>query len=77
VKGGILKGEVIDDAKVAQLATLPSREVLLAQLLGAMQAPIAGLVNVLSGPARKLVVALDAIRAKKEEAAGGAAPAQA
>ena len=37
-----------------------------------MKSPITGLVNVLAGPARKLVWALDAVRAQKEEAAGGA-----
>jgi large subunit ribosomal protein L10 len=77
VKAGILKGKAIDKAQVAQLANLPSREVLLAQVLGAMRSPISGLVNVLAGPTRQLVVALDAIRAQKQEAAGAAAPAEA
>lgn len=77
VKAGVLKGKAIDRAQVTQLASLPSREVLLAQVLGAMQSPISGLVNVLSGPARQLVVALDAIRTQKQEAAGGAVPAEA
>lgn len=77
IKAGILKGRAIDKAQVTQLATLPSREVLLAQVVGAFQAPISGLVNVLSGPTRQLVWVLDAIRTQKEEAAGGAASAEA
>ena len=72
VKCGVLKGETIDSDQVARLAALPSREVLLAQIVGSMKSPITGLVNVLAGPARKLVWALDAVRAQKEEAAGGA-----
>lgn len=41
IKNGFLDTEVIDTAKIAGLAKLPSREVLLAQVLGAFQAPIA------------------------------------
>ena len=41
IKNGFLDLEVIDTAKIAGLAKLPSREVLLAQVLGAFQAPIA------------------------------------
>ncbi len=72
IKCGILKGETIDRDQVARLAALPPREILLAQVVGSMKSPIAGLVNVLAGPARKLVWALDAIRKQKEEAGGGA-----
>lgn len=69
IKGGVLKGQVIDPAGVKALGDLPSREVLLAQVLRGFQSPIAGLVNVLSGPARNLVYVLEAIRKQKEEAA--------
>lgn len=68
IKGGVLKGRVIDVQGVKSLGDLPPREVLLAQVLRGMQAPIAGLVNVLSGPARNLVYALEAIRKQKEAA---------
>ena len=50
------------------LASLPPREVLIARVLGSMQAPIVGLVNVLQGNIRNLVYALDAVRQQKESA---------
>ena len=67
VKAGIADGQVIDAAAVEALASLPSREELLAKLVGSMQAPISGLVNVLQGNIRNMVYVLDAIRAKKAE----------
>lgn len=66
VKGGILDNKAFDATKVAALADLPSREVLLAQLAGMLQSPIVGLVNVLQGPIRKMGYALEAVRASQE-----------
>ena len=54
--------------EVKALASLPSREVLIAKVLGSMQAPISGVVNVLQGTIRNAVYVLDAIRAQKESA---------
>lgn len=68
IKGGIVDGQVIDAAAVGELAELPSREVLLARVVGGMQAPISGLVNVLQGNIRSLVYALDALRRQRESA---------
>lgn len=68
IKAGIVEGKVIDVNGVKSLASLPSREVLIAQVLAGMQAPIAGLVNVLQGTTRNLVYALEAIRKQKESA---------
>ena len=65
LKAGLLDGRVIDVAE----ADLPSREVLLAKLLGSMQSPIAGTVNVLQGVIRNAVYVLEAIRKQKEEQA--------
>ncbi len=50
IKGGFLGDRVLTSEEVSTLARLPSREVLLAKLLGGMQGPIAGLVNCLSAP---------------------------
>lgn len=58
IKGGLLGGKVITPSEVLALAALPSRETLLAQVIAGMQAPIAGLVNVLKGPMRALIYAL-------------------
>ncbi|MCX7970498.1 MAG: 50S ribosomal protein L10 [Negativicutes bacterium] len=65
IKAGLVEGKVIDALGVKALASLPSREELLAQMLGSMQAPLTGLVNVLQGNMRGLVRALEAIREKK------------
>jgi len=66
IKGGLLGGKVITADDVLALAALPSRETLLAQVIAGMQAPLAGLVNVLKGPTRALIYILQA-RAKQLE----------
>ncbi|MDR3564707.1 MAG: 50S ribosomal protein L10 [Negativicutes bacterium] len=68
IKGGLVEGKVIDPSGVKMLASLPPREVLIAQLLGTMQAPIAGFVRALNGNLSNLVYALEAIRKQKESA---------
>lgn len=68
IKGGILEGKVLDAQGVQSLADLPSREVLLSMVVRGMQAPIAGMVNVLQGNIRNFVYALEAVRKQKEEA---------
>ncbi|MDR1158629.1 MAG: 50S ribosomal protein L10 [Oscillospiraceae bacterium] len=65
IKAGFVEGRVITPAEVGTLADLPPREVLLARLLGGLNAPISGLVNVLNGNIRGLVVALAAIAEQK------------
>jgi len=60
VKGGLFGDRVLSAEDVVTLSKLPSREELLAQVVSRMQAPIYGLVNVLSGPMRGLVYALKA-----------------
>ena len=68
IKGGLVEGKVIDADAVKALANLPPREVLIARLLGSMQSPISGFVNVLQGNIRNLVYTLDAVRQQKESA---------
>nr|WP_122013074.1 50S ribosomal protein L10 [Maliibacterium massiliense] len=65
IKCGILGSEVIDTQMVEALAKLPSKEVLVAKLLGQLNAPISQFVSVLSGPARALACALNAIAQQK------------
>lgn len=67
LKAGVLDGKIVSVDEVKALAKLPSREVLVAQLLGSLNAPLQGLATVLSGNIRGLAVALDQIREKKEE----------
>jgi large subunit ribosomal protein L10 len=66
IKAGILEKKLVDAESIAKIADLPSRETLLVQLVTALQSPISGLVNTLSGLTRNLVTVLDAVRAKKE-----------
>ena len=65
IKAGVLEGKVVDVAAVKALASLPSREVLLAKVLGSMNAPITGFVTALSGNIRNLLYVLNAIGEKK------------
>lgn len=66
IKAGVLEGKVIDAAGVKALADLPSREVLLAKVLGGMQAPMYGFASVLAANLRNLVYVLDQVRQQKE-----------
>jgi large subunit ribosomal protein L10 len=68
LRGAYLDGEALGPDSVKQLATLPSREQLLTQLVGGLAAPISGLATVLAQLPRSLVVALDQIRQQKEAA---------
>ena len=65
VKAGFVEGRVINAAEVDELAKLPSREELVAKVLGGLNAPITGFVHVLNANLRGLVVALNAISEKK------------
>ena len=69
IKGGAMPGQVMSAKEVGQLATLPSREELLAKLLGTMQAPIARFVQTLNEVPGKFVRTLAAVRDAKEKAA--------
>lgn len=53
VKAGAYNGKVLDAAGVSALASVPSKEVLLAQLCGLLQSPVSGLARVLSAVAEK------------------------
>lgn len=66
IKGGLIEGKVVGFAGVKTLADLPSREVLLSQVLAGFNAPLTNLCSVLQGPMRKLVYALRAVQEQKE-----------
>ena len=52
IKGGFMGNRLLSQDDVKTLASIPSREVLIAQVLGGMQTPIAGVINCLAGPLR-------------------------
>ena len=67
IKGAMLEEKILDAAQVQQLATLPSREVLLSMVLGTMQMPLASLAGVLAAQLRKLPYVLQARIQQLEE----------
>ncbi len=67
-KAGYVAGHVFDANELKALALLPSREELLAKVLGGIQAPISNLLGVTQGIIRKFVYAVDAIVKKQAEA---------
>jgi large subunit ribosomal protein L10 len=66
IKGGVLDGAAISADDIKKLASLESREALLAKLAGGFIAPATQLVNVLAAPMRQLAQVLGAIQAKAE-----------
>jgi len=71
LRGGVLGGKALSAEELQALATLPPREVVLAQLLGLLQAPATRLVRLLNEPGSALARVIDAIGKKN----GGAGPA--
>ena len=74
VKGALLGTNILDVEGVKGLADLPPREVLLAQLLGAVQGPMSSLASTLAAPMRELVQVL---QARSEQGTGEGHPAEA
>jgi len=68
IKAGILENRLLDSEEMEKLAKLPSREVLLANLMISIKSPVIKLINILDSLTRGLVLVLDAIREKKENA---------
>lgn len=67
IKGAVVDGKVLEPEKVKILAMLPSKEVLLAQVVGGIKSPITGFVNTLSAVLRKFVYVVDAIKVSKSK----------
>lgn len=66
IKAGIVEGKVVDTNAVIALSKLPPREVLIAKMMGSLNAPVTNFVGVLNAILRSLVYAVDAIRKQKE-----------
>ena len=69
VKGGMLEGRALDVAQVKQLATMPTREQMLAELGAGLQSPMAAFVGALNGMLYMFAGALEALRTQREGAA--------
>jgi large subunit ribosomal protein L10 len=75
IRGGILEGVVVGDDDIKRLAALPAAEVLRAQLVGAVAAPLATVVGLFTAPLRDLVGVIDArIRQLEEQGEAVAEP---
>ncbi len=70
VKAGYIDGEVFVDDQLDRLAQIPPRDVLLSQIVSAMQSPISGLAFTLNGILQKFVGTLQAVVKKKQEEGG-------
>jgi large subunit ribosomal protein L10 len=68
MKGGMLQGKAIDNAQLKRMASLPSREQMLADLAAGMQSPMAAFVGALSGILYMFAGALDALKSQREGA---------
>jgi large subunit ribosomal protein L10 len=67
IKGGLVDGEALNLDSIKELASMPSREVLLTRLAWVMNSSITGFVTACSGVLKKLVYAINEIKKKKEE----------
>jgi large subunit ribosomal protein L10 len=68
IKGGILGDKLLTTEDIAALANMPSREVLIARLMGQLQAPLQAIHNVLSAPLRGF---LNVMQARAKQLEGG------
>ena len=65
VKSGFLGSESLDEAKIIQLSTLPSKDELRGKMVGVLVAPIQGMMSVLQGNLRNLVYALSELQKQR------------
>jgi large subunit ribosomal protein L10 len=65
LRAGLLEGSMVGVEKVMALALLPSKQELYAKIVGSINAPLSGFVNVLSGTMRGLITVLSAVKDTK------------
>lgn len=70
IKAGYVDGDIFFDDQIERLAQIPPRDVLLGQMVSALQSPISGLAFTLNGILQKLVGTLQAVAEKKQEEGG-------
>jgi large subunit ribosomal protein L10 len=68
MKGGMLQGKAITNAQLKRMASLPSREQMLADLAAGLQSPMAAFVGALNGVFYMFAGALDALKSQREGA---------
>jgi len=66
IKGAVVEGQMLTAQEAEAMKNIPPREVLVAQVVGGIAAPLSGLVGGLQGVIRNFVYAVNAVRQKKE-----------
>ncbi len=65
IRGGVVDGEFLDAAQVASLAKVPSRDELIAKMMGSINSPLTGVCGTVNGVMSALVRAVDAVAKQK------------
>lgn len=65
LRGGYIDGEIIDEARVKYIASLPSKKELITKIVCGMKSPITGFVSVLANTLKSFVFVINAIKDKK------------
>ena len=68
IKSGLIDGRVFSPEKIIEIASLPSKNVLIAQMINGVKSPLYSLVFILQGPLRGLIYTLEAVKKQKEKA---------
>ena len=68
IKSGLIDGRVFSPEKIMEIASLPSKDVLIAQMINGVKSPLYSLVFILQGPLRGLIYTLEAVKKEKEKA---------
>lgn len=66
IKSGFIEGRYVDEGKVMEIASLPSRDMLIAKAIGGIRSPLYRFAFALQGPMRDLVLTLNALKEKRE-----------
>ncbi|GAH43326.1 unnamed protein product [marine sediment metagenome] len=66
IKSGLVEGRFLNPEKIMEIASLPSKDVLVAQMVAGVKSPLYSLVFVLQGPLKGLIYTLEAIKKQKE-----------
>ena len=67
IKSGLVEGRFLSPEKVMEIASLPSKDILITQMVTGVKAPLYSLVFVLQGPLRGLIYTLETIKKEKEK----------
>jgi len=66
IKSGLIDGRIFSAEKIMEIASLPSKDVLIAQMINGVKSPLYSLVFILQGPLRGLIYTLESVKKQKE-----------